>query len=110
MEASSKQQNIYPNIPNAPIAILTIAGRANMPEPITPFTMESVSPGTPTTRFKPSSALAVDMVVISKVNHDIFMGKFNKTKRSNNSTTHISCSTIIKIIISKYTFEEQNFL
>ena len=61
MEASSKLQKIYPNIPKAPNAILTIAGRANMPAPITPFTMERVSPETPTTRFKPSSALAVDM-------------------------------------------------
>jgi hypothetical protein len=35
--------------------------------------MERVSPGTPTTRFKPSSALAVDMVDISIVNHDLLM-------------------------------------
>ena len=110
MEASSILQNIYPNIPKAPIEILTIAGRANIPEPITTFTMESVSPGTPTTRFKPSSALAVDMVIkVFLIMIDLWAGS-PKQKEAIPPPPIKIYNTIIKIIISKYAFGEQNFL
>ncbi len=45
-----------------PSEILTIAGSAKMPAPITPLIIESVSPGTPMTRFKPSSEFAVGTI------------------------------------------------
>ncbi len=45
-----------------PSAALTIAGSTKMPAPITPLMIESVSPGTPITRFKPSSEFAVGIV------------------------------------------------
>ena len=63
MEASSKQQNIYPNIPKAPIAIPIIAGSTKMPEPITIFTIDNARPCTPITRFKPSSEVEIGMDV-----------------------------------------------
>ena len=42
-------------MPNAPNALPTVEGSTKMPAPITPLMMVSVSPGTPITRFKPSS-------------------------------------------------------
>ena len=50
-------------MPKAPNEILTIAGSAKMPAPMIPLMIDRVRPGTPMTRFKPSSVFCVDTLL-----------------------------------------------